>query len=87
MLIMPYHNCVCVCVCVYLLLIPNLLSIAYIFNFLLCNCSNDKLKEESNMEVDLQKSLSSRLNRRGDRSNQNPQAKGQEGLLSSIFFF
>lgn len=29
------------------------------------------------MEGDLQKSLSLRLNRRGDRTNQNPQAKGE----------
>ena len=55
--------------------------------FLFCNSSNDKLKKEPNMEGDLQKSLSLRLNRRGDRNNQNPPpAKGNEGLCYIIHF-
>ena len=41
------------------------------------------MKKESDMEGDLQRSLSLRLNRRGDRSNQNP-AKGEEGLLYTV---
>jgi hypothetical protein len=36
------------------------------------------------MEGDLQKSISLRLNRRGDRSNQNPQTKGEELVLSTL---
>lgn len=54
------------------------------FLYLLYNRSNDNLKKESNMEGDLQRSLSLRLNRRGDRNNQNPQAKGEEGLFSTL---
>ncbi|XP_027345876.1 uncharacterized protein LOC113857842 isoform X3 [Abrus precatorius] len=45
---------------------------------------NDNLKREADMDSDLQKSISLRLNRRGDRSNQSPHAKDFEvGLFSS----
>lgn len=60
----------------------HLFFLLYSF-FLLCNGSDDNLKKESDMEGDLQRSLSLRLNRRGDRSNQNP-AKGEEGLLYTV---
>lgn len=53
------------------------------FFFLLCNGSDDNLKKESDMEGDLQRALSLRLNRRGDRSNQSP-AKGEEGFLKTV---
>lgn len=45
---------------------------------------DDRLKKESNMEGGLQKSKSLRLNRRGDRSNQNLQAKGKQQLVSIL---
>ncbi|KAH1134614.1 hypothetical protein GLYMA_05G156400v4 [Glycine max] len=44
---------------------------------------DDNLKKESDMEGDLQRSLSLRLNRRGDRSNQNPAKDFEVGFFSS----
>lgn len=60
----------------------HLFFLLYSF-FLLCNGSDDNLKKESDMEGDLQRALSLRLNRRGDRSNQSP-AKGEEGFLKTV---